>query len=354
MSESQRHIPGYPKVYALGHPAIADLLLDPVVVQEKIDGSQFSFADFTDGGLMMRSKGAEVYAETKDKLFRPAVDTVLALYAAGRLRRGYIYRGETLTKPHHNTVKYGRVPRGNIILFDVETPDYTFFVPYALEDEAERLGLECVPTFDASGKPTEEDIRALLETESVLGGSKVEGVVLKNHGRFGRDGKFLAGKYVSEAFKEVHGASWKGRNPNRGDIIERLGAMLSTDARYSKAVQHLRERGELEQSPRDIGKLINEVREDVLAEERDRIIETLLAWAWPQVSRKLTGRLPSWYKDQLLAQQFQEVAEERPEGACPNCGEPAEAHTWAGSTGPEPSDEWDCPVPTPEKHTWVR
>lgn len=30
----------YPKLYAMGHRAIADILLDDVIVQEKVDGSQ--------------------------------------------------------------------------------------------------------------------------------------------------------------------------------------------------------------------------------------------------------------------------------------------------------------------------
>jgi ATP-dependent RNA circularization protein (DNA/RNA ligase family) len=33
----------YPSIYALGHRAIRELFDGPVVVEEKIDGSQFSF-----------------------------------------------------------------------------------------------------------------------------------------------------------------------------------------------------------------------------------------------------------------------------------------------------------------------
>lgn len=33
----------YPSIYNLGHRYIADLLTVPVIVEEKIDGSQFSF-----------------------------------------------------------------------------------------------------------------------------------------------------------------------------------------------------------------------------------------------------------------------------------------------------------------------
>lgn len=49
----------YPKVYALGHRALAELLLDEVLVEEKIDGSQFSFGRFG-GDLKARSKGCQL------------------------------------------------------------------------------------------------------------------------------------------------------------------------------------------------------------------------------------------------------------------------------------------------------
>lgn len=35
-------IPSYPKIYAVGHREVRDIFRFPVLVQEKIDGSQFS------------------------------------------------------------------------------------------------------------------------------------------------------------------------------------------------------------------------------------------------------------------------------------------------------------------------
>ena len=59
----------YPKVYAMGHAAIRDLLRDDVVVEEKIDGSQFSFGVFVNPitelrELKVRSKGAGMIADS--------------------------------------------------------------------------------------------------------------------------------------------------------------------------------------------------------------------------------------------------------------------------------------------------
>ena len=59
----------YPKVFNLGHRAVRDLLSGPVVVQEKIDGSQFSFGVGEDGTLLIRSRGADIEPEAPPKLF---------------------------------------------------------------------------------------------------------------------------------------------------------------------------------------------------------------------------------------------------------------------------------------------
>lgn len=50
-------IHSYPTIYNLGHRAIVDLLKGPVIVEEKIDGSQISFRKDEQGDLEVRSKG---------------------------------------------------------------------------------------------------------------------------------------------------------------------------------------------------------------------------------------------------------------------------------------------------------
>ena len=56
-------INSYPSIYNLGHKAITDLLKGPVIVEEKIDGSQLSFRKDSEGSLHIRSKGATIYPE---------------------------------------------------------------------------------------------------------------------------------------------------------------------------------------------------------------------------------------------------------------------------------------------------
>jgi hypothetical protein len=128
--------------------------------------------------------------------------------------------------------------------------------------------------------------------------------VIKNYAKFGEDGKVLMGKYVSEKFKEVHGADWKARNPGQQDILTRVCGELRTEARWEKAVQRLRDAGTLESSPRDIGALIRTVQNDVVAEEEERIKATLWNWARPHIARTCAGGLAEWYKKRLAGAAF--------------------------------------------------
>lgn len=298
----------YPSVYALGHKALDNLLDGNVIIQEKIDGSQFSFGVF-DGELRVRSKGKIMYPDAPEKMFSKAVDTVKELQVLNRLKPRWTYRAEVLNKPHHNALKYDRVPNGNLIIFDINNGLESYVDYLEVRSECvQLLGLEYVPTlWEGPGSEVTIDLlHKLLDTESVLGGTKIEGVVIKNYSQFGIDKKVLMGKYVSEAFKEVHQSEWKKANPGGKDVIQLLINSYRTDARWQKAIQHLSERGELEGSPRDIGALIKEVQADIHKECSDEIANALLKWAQPQIVRGVTRGLPEFYKMKLMEEQFNE------------------------------------------------
>ena len=128
----------YPSIYNMGHRALEALFEDPVVVEEKVDGSQFSFGKF-DGEIKVRSKGRAFPVDAAEGMFQRAVESVLE--RADLLVDGWTYRGEYLQKPAHNTLKYGRVPRGHIILFDINAAEEDYLSPLAKAEEAERIGL---------------------------------------------------------------------------------------------------------------------------------------------------------------------------------------------------------------------
>lgn len=298
---------GYPKVWNVGHPAVRDLFIGEVTVQEKVDGSQFTFG-LIGGRLLLRSKGAEIHGvEAADKLFEGAARTALALAEAGKLVEGWQYRGEALCRPKHNTLAYGRAPKGNVILFDVDTGlEARVSDPAVLLAIADALDMECVPTLHVGPVESLEALKAFLDRESCLGGPKVEGVVVKNYSKWGEDGKMLMGKIVSDDFRESHKREWVRSNPGREDILERLKAAYRTERRWEKAIQHAAEAGTLESSPRDIGPLLKAIPQDVEEECRQEIADALFAAFWPDIRRGITAGFPEFYKARLAAQQFAE------------------------------------------------
>lgn len=291
----------YPKVFAIGHGAIAELFQGPVLVEEKIDGSQFSFG-VEQGELKMRSKGAEIYPDNPEKMFSLAATAVKGL--APILHDGWTYRVEFLQKPKHNVMKYERVPALNLILFDINTGEEVYLSRQEKKQEAARLGMEIVPVLYEGTVSSPETLYDLLKRDSILGGGKIEGIVVKNYAQFGRDKKVEMGKFVTEEFKETHSKEWKADNPNTGDIIERIIATLRSEIRWNKSIARLREAGKLENSPRDIGILIREIQDDIRAEEQEFIQSKLLEFALPRVVRASTAGFPEFYKKLLLESAF--------------------------------------------------
>lgn len=294
----------YPKVWTLGHAGVKEILFDTVIVEEKVDGSQFSFGRF-DGELKCKSKGAEINVEYPEKMFEQAVITAKRL----DLKDGWTYRAEYLKTPKHNVLAYDRIPKDHLIVFDISTGIEEYLSYAAKVNECARLGLECVPILFEGKIEDPAAVVELLQKTSVLGGQKVEGIVIKNYFRFGIDKKVLLAKYVSEAFKEVHAGEWKEANPTKSDIVAHLITSYKTPARWDKAIQHLREAGKLTDSPKDIGLLIREVQEDIEAEEKEEIKNKLYANVIQHIKRGVVGGLPEYYKEHLMKKQFQTVTE---------------------------------------------
>lgn len=291
----------YPKVKAWGHKELQPLLERPVYVEEKVDGSQFSFGDFEDE-LHIRSKGAVIIPDAPPKLFGPAVETVRQLFLDGRLNPDWTYRAEAVCTPRHNTLVYDRIPTGGLVLFNIDRGNGDYLTRDEAEEEAVRLGLEHVPLFAVltNGGCVKHSIDTFLEQESFLGGSKIEGFVVKPvEPFFDWEGKLLVGKYVSEAFKEVHHKVWKNNNPTSGDVVTRLVETYATEARWQKSIQHLDEQELLTHDPRDIGKLVKAIQTDTLDECEEEMKEFLWRHHKKEVVRRLVKGFPEWYKRKL-------------------------------------------------------
>jgi len=295
----------YPKVYNLGHRALRDLFLGPVVVQEKIDGSQFSFG-VIDGQLVCRSRGRIIEdLDDAGKLFSGCIATARTAAEAGNLVEGHIVRGEAMMGPRHNTLTYDRTPRGNFVLFDIDQGDEDRIESRdALEAAADLFGCELTPEHYRGEITDLDEIKAIVEKGSFLGGA-MEGLVFKNYARFGIDGKMLMGKYVTQAFRETHSKNpdWKPNSNN--DILAQIKDRFCHEQRWTKAVERRRDNGELLDAPQDIGPLIGMIQKDVHEECRDEIAGMLYDYFRKKALASTTQGFPQWYQERLAEAQFE-------------------------------------------------
>lgn len=291
----------FPKIWQVGDKRAENIFASEVEITEKIDGSQFNFGKIY-GKLYARSKGREQPMDYPDKMFRDAVNFVQL--AEDRLPSGVTFHCEYLNKPKHNTLCYNRVPRNFLICFGASLMDGSFVPDY--EYMASSIGLESVPVLYLGEVKDPAAIKELLETESVLGGTKIEGIVIKNYNQSLMLGELyiplVAAKYVSEAFKERHG-SWKQEHSTKGRMESYIESFRH-EGRWKKAVQHLREDGKLEGSPRDIGALIKGIHHDIEEEEKEAIMLQLWKEFGPVILRKSIAGFPEWYKQQLMDGMF--------------------------------------------------
>lgn len=295
-------VPSYTKVLTLGARGTERALVGPVVVQEKVDGSQFAFGVDANGNIGCRSHHKQLSLDSPTKMFAPAVEHILEV--KGQLQEfsdGWIncwFYCEYLQKPKHNTLVYERVPKNHLALFDADV-DGVWIAN--LEWYAKQLQIDVIPELHR-GEITVDDLKALLETPSFLGGQTVEGLVIKNYNELialgGRTYNVFC-KLVNEEFKERH----QKKRSSKGKLDVYLESFRS-EARWIKAVQRMREDDTLEYQPRDIGTLVKLVQADIKEEETENIKEELYKLYIGSITRTAVRGLAEWYKAQLFTRQL--------------------------------------------------
>ena len=293
----------FPKIMQLGLKPIKDIFVDEVEITEKLDGSQFGFG-LVDGQLKMRSKGTEIFVGQVQDLFIPVVDYITSI--KDRLPDNVFFYGETLKRPKHNTLCYSSVPKNHFSMFGAyDIKDDDWYLYSGLENYANELDVDVVPLiFKGYIERDNTNIDNFLDRESYLGGAKIEGFVVKNYSKQTRIAQdiytpFMAGKYVSEAFKEVHRDRWKDEETKNGKWAA-FCKMYQTQARWDKAIIHLKEKGELLDDPKDIGRLLKEINFDIELEEKEIVKEYLWSVHKKELISAATRGFPEYYKQRLL------------------------------------------------------
>lgn len=288
----------FPKIFAVGKKYVDSILDGEVEITEKIDGSQFGFGKI-DGELVCRSKGKIQTVDNPDDMFKKAVGHIVSVQ--DKLPDDMFFYAELLNKPKHNNLAYENVPKNNLVLFGAKDMKDNFVpIHNVLKAYAKILDIDVVPLI-FKGEITMGELEGLLDIKSFLGGVKIEGFVIKNYNKPFMLGDvampLMSGKWVSEEYKEV-AKGWHKENTSQGKYQEFIMS-YRTDARWEKAVQHLRDNGELTEQPKDIGSLIKEVHRDITDEDMETIKDFLWNEFGKDLLRRSTAGLPEWYKDKL-------------------------------------------------------
>lgn len=294
-------ITGFPKILRLDseHIALSRLFHGPVEVTEKVDGSYFAFG-IINGVLCARSKGQQLDLDNPPGMFREGVEYIRSI--EGRLPQSTVFHCEYLQKPKHNVLRYNRIPKNHLVLFAAYSPSLNFWstrefvVGFAAALEIDIVQqFVCIDELMGNAQFFDE----CLKHESFLGGPKIEGVVIKNYAQKGEYGGKelwpLSAKIVSPEFKEVHKQEWSQGK----DKVHEYFRSFATEARWQKAVQHLRDQGKLTNTVQDIGLLLKEVNVDTAEEEKEEIKEFLWNHYSKDFRRVLANGFPQWYKSQL-------------------------------------------------------
>lgn len=293
-------VPSYSKILTLGSSGTENALVGHVVVQEKVDGSQFAFGINEDGELVMRSKSVPMTVDNHAEMFDEAVDFVQSTAIVKLFKKEIYFYCEYLSKPKHNTLSYSKIPNNHLVLFDVLDTGKGFQDRYGIVSWARALDIDVIPELYA-GRFERNQIDELLQKESYLGGQKIEGVVIKNYEQniiLGGNVFPLFTKYVSEAFKEKHSIDWKIRQPK--DTLENYIKGFKSEARWQKAIIHAKEKGILTNSPKDIGPLLKFIQIDIIEEEKENIKNHLYNCFYKDIMRHSVSGFPEWYKKKLL------------------------------------------------------
>lgn len=292
-------IPSFPEILQVKHRIpIQFLYKGDVEITEKIDGSFFGFGATSEGDVVMRSKGKELFFDSSEKMFREGINHIYKIQNTLReLYPGMFFYGEYLQSVHHNVLTYERIPKNHIMLFGATNSDGSYFSSNVLLSlHAESLELEAVPCLYYGPIEYQDQLNHWLDTPSILGNCKVEGIVIKNYTQeviFGGTVYPVFAKLVNEDFKERHDRDWKASK----DKVEEFYDSFKTEARWRKAVQHLRENGDIEFKPQDIGKLIKELQIDFVKEDREAVMQGLWNLLGDKIMRRVTSGFPEWYKE---------------------------------------------------------
>lgn len=298
----QKH---YTKVIRYGKSGTQELLNtgDEIVIYEKVDGSNASFAQDTGVDKVRRfSRKLEL---TEEWGLNGFVEWTIDNIDGQALLPDVLYFGEW-TAPHK--VRYATEFTRTFFLFDLYDTKAKKYLPYeTVETEAKRLGLKLAPVLYRGKFISFEHLMSFVgKTElggNVGGNPGGEGIVVKKVND--KDQVFL--KLVDEAFLEVHNSKGsKQKTPkdqNKSSAEREFVVATVTEARVDKILYKLSDEGKLPDVlvVQDMGDILkvagNVVYEDIMEEEAKELLPA--EYEKKDIKRAVGGVLPQIVKQVL-------------------------------------------------------
>lgn len=299
----------YPKILHIGAPLVETVFSEEVEVSEKVDGSQCRI-ELTEEYVMVGSKNQN---EADHGMFAVAHEQGKRIWEEAEWKdyaNEMTLFCEFMRSPKHNTIKYDRIPRNNLYLFGAIANGIHVYTDM-LEDMAETFGID-PPNIMYSGMvESADELNELVTHDSYLGGSCVEGVVVKNYKRSYDPlqvhsqafiGYPMAAKYVREDFKEANMKQWNTISRKSG--VDAVVDMFFTGARFQKAVQHLDDEGKISYTKSDLRYLIPEFFNDLMDEEKEVITKMIMGDVFKSIKKRADGYVVQSWVNCLTDKQF--------------------------------------------------
>jgi len=228
----------YPKLRYPGEEATQGLFASgSIVIQEKLDGSNFRFTWEPDTGFTFGSRRTEGEGLHRDQ-FADAIEYVEENVSEVELRSQHnefgklVYFGEFMN-PH--TISYDWEGTPDFIGFDVWSEDAQNFLTTGLVQSLfDGLDLPTAPIVTTVSADEWDDYDFECPESEYYDG-KAEGVVFKNHTTD------TYGKYVREDFKEKSKQTFGPSKKSSLNDTERMVYAYITEARIRKAIYRLQD-----------------------------------------------------------------------------------------------------------------
>lgn len=299
----------YPKILHIGAPLVKTVFDNEVEISEKVDGSQCRIEltkeyvvvgsknqGIADQGMfaIAHDQGKRIWEETK----WDALGDDVTLFC------------EFLKSPKHNTILYDRVPKNNLYLFGAMI-NGDHMVTGSLIEMADVFGIDPPNIIHNGHVESAEELKEFMTHQSYLGGSIVEGVVIKNYNRTYDPlmvhsqefiGYPMCAKYVREDFKAANMKQWNTVNRRTG--VDAVVDKFFVGDRFNKTVQHLNDEGKISYTKSDLKYLIPEFFNDLMDEKKEAIISMIMGDVFKTIKKRANGYVVKSWVDHLTERQF--------------------------------------------------